>query len=208
MEILKGITRNKTGTTSTRQLRAQGMTPGVIYGHGLANVAFAVNSHELELMVKHGELLVKLSLDGQEDNYLVKEVQRDAFDNEIIHVDFARVSLDETVEVTVPVTFKGTAAGEKEGGVLNYLLTSVAITCPVVKIPEEIIVRVSELKLGDVLHVGDLPHEGFDFVTDDDVVVVSCSAVAEEPEAPAEGEQPAEPEVIGRAKAEDENEQE
>jgi len=209
METLKGIIRDKSGSRPARKLRDSGMVPGIIYGHGKANVAFATSAHDLELLLSHGEHLVEMDLDGEKDHYLIKAVQRDAFDHLAIHVDFARVSLDETVEVNVPLVLRGTPAGEVDGGVLTPGVTELALECVVTNIPDEIAVRVSELKIGDSLRVADLPEtEGITVLTPGETVVASCRMVAEEVEAEeAEGEEAAEPEVIGKGEAAGEGEE-
>ena len=208
MEALKGIVREKLGTSETRRLRRAGKIPGIIYGHGEANVAFAVDSHDLNLVLQHGERLVKMEIDSAEGNYLIKAIQRDAFDNEVIHLDFTRVNLDETVELTVPIHLRGTPAGESAGGVLTPGITQLTITCPVTSIPEEISVRVTDLNVGDVLRVGDLPEiEGGSILTDPQMVVASCSLIAEEvveDEEVTVEEGAVEPEVIGKGKPEEE----
>ncbi|NLF31816.1 MAG: 50S ribosomal protein L25 [Planctomycetes bacterium] len=212
MEALKGITRKATGSTQTRRLRQSGLTPGIIYGHGEANVPFAVSTHDLQLAMQHGERLVKMTLDDVEGNYLIKDVQRDAFDQGVLHVDFTRVNLDEVVQVEVPIALKGTPAGEAEGGILTPGIVELTIEVTVTAIPDEIVVRVEGLKAGGAIRVADLPAiEGVTILTDDDAIVATCPFPTEEAveEAPAEeGAEPVEPEVIGRRKAEEEEEEE
>ncbi len=208
MEALKGIAREKLGTRETRRLRRAGKTPGIIYGHGGENISFAVETHDLNLLLKHGERLVRMEIGGDEDNYLVKALQRDGYDNEIIHVDFTRVNLDEKVELTVPITLKGTPVGEAAGGVLSPGVTALTISCLVTQIPEEIVVRVNDMVVGDVLRVQDLPAvEGSDVLTDAQAIIATCRLMAEETEdeeVEGEGEEGSEPEVIGKGKGEDE----
>lgn len=206
METLKAIARTNMGTRRARDLRREGMVPGIIYGHKEPPVAFAVSEHDLGRLLQHGEHLVELDLDGQKGNYLVKDVQYDPLGVQVVHVDFARVNLDEAVEVTVPVTLRGTPAGAADGGVLMPALAVVKVRCLVTSIPEEIRVSVKDLKVGDVLHVRDLPAlEGVTILLDGDAIVASCQRVAEEVAAPVvEGEEPAQPEVIGKGKKEEE----
>jgi len=211
MEALKGITREKLGTSESRRLRHTGMIPGIIYGHGEANIPFAISAHDLNLVLAHGERLVTLAIGKSEGNYLIKAVQRDAFDNEVIHVDFTRVDLDESVEVTVPLSLKGAPAGESEGGVTMPGIAEVTIEVPVVSIPEEIVVRLNDLALGESLRVADLPPlETGRILTDSDAVIASCQipteAPPEEEEVVGEAEEAAEPEIIGKGKAEEESE--
>lgn len=209
METLKATARTATGTRQTRRLRQQGMIPGIIYGHKEEPVSFAIGAHDLTQALRHGEHLIELDLDGQKGNYLIKEVQYDAFGAAVLHVDFTRVSLDESVEVTVPVILRGTPAGATEGGVVMPGLAEVEVRCLVTSIPEEIRVSVKDLKVGDVLHVADLPPiEGVTVLEAPEAIIASCQMMAEEvvEAAAAEGEEPAQPEVIGKGKKEEEGE--
>ena len=117
---------------------------------------------------------------------------------------FARVSLDERVEVTVPLELKGTPKGEAEGGVLQQIVAELEIECLVTDIPSVIVHNVSEMKLDVVLHIKELKlPPGVKALQDVDLVVAQVKAIEEEAAAPAAGEEgSAEPEVIGR-KAED-----
>jgi large subunit ribosomal protein L25 len=210
MEKVVGVTRDKVGTANTRRLRRTGMVPGVIYGHGKENVSFAISAHDIGLVLGHGEHVVEMDLGGETSHYLIKSIQRDALDMAVVHVDFARVNLDETVQVTVPVVLRGKPAGEVEGGVLTQGLTKLSIECLVTNIPEEIRVRVNDMKVGQVLRVKDLPAiPGGKILSNPESMVATCQLVAEEVEAPAavaEGEETAaaEPEVIAKGKEEEE----
>jgi large subunit ribosomal protein L25 len=129
----------------------------------------------------------------------VKEVQYDHLGIEVLHVDFARVSADERVEVTVPLELKGTPAGEADGGVLQQIVAELEIECLVTDIPHEIVHNVSEMKLDDVLHIKELKlPPGVKALQDEDLVVAQVKTIEEEVAAPAGEEGAAEPEVIGR----------
>jgi large subunit ribosomal protein L25 len=130
---------------------------------------------------------------------LVKEVQYDHLGLELIHVDFARVSLDEKVEVTVPITLKGTPKGEEEGGVLQQMLNELEVECLVTDIPDAITVNVSEMKVDDALHISDLKlPPGVRALQDPEVIVAAVKVIEEDEAAPTPEAESAEPEVIGR----------
>lgn len=195
--------RAELGSRANKRLRDQGLIPGVIYGHKEAVVPVTLPKKELAGHLNHGAHLFSVSLDGKNENVLVKEVQYDHLGIEILHVDFARVSLDEKVEVTVPLELKGTPAGEAEGGVLQQIVAELEIECLVTEIPNAIVYNVSEMKVDDVLHIKDIKlPTGVRALQDEDLVVAQVKTIEEEAPAVAEGET-AEPEVIGR-KAEDE----
>ena len=195
--------RAELGSRANKKLRNTGFVPGVIYGHKEAVVPVTLPRKELSLHLDRGAHVFDLSLDGKSETVLVKEVQYNHLGSEVVHVDFARVSLTEKVTVTVPIELKGTPKGEAEGGVLQQVMNDLEVECVVTDIPDMIRHNVSEMALDDVLHIKELTlPPGVVALADEDLVVATVSAVAEEEAAPAaEGE--AEPEVIGK-KEEDE----
>src|SRR5215510_3399158 len=102
----------------------------------LARLPSSLRKKEVANHLSHGAHLFDLTLDGKSQKVLIKEVQYDHLGLELIHVDFARVSLDEKVEVTVPLELKGTPKGEEEGAVLQQLVVELEIECLVTDIPE------------------------------------------------------------------------
>ena len=113
--------RSALGSRANKRLRDSGKVPGVVYGHKEAVVPVSLPKKELVNHLNHGTHVFDLSLDGKAEKVLVKEVQYDHLGIEVLHIDFARVSADERVEVTVPLELKGEPAGESEGGVLESL---------------------------------------------------------------------------------------
>src|ERR1043165_1721551 len=148
--------RGELGSRANKRLRELGLVPGVVYGHKEAVIPVTLPKKELVNHLHHGAHLFDLSLDGKSEKVLVKEVQYDHLGLEVLHVDFARVSLDEKVEVTVPLELMGEPKGEAEGGVLQQIISELEIECLVTDIPELIRHNVSEMKLNDVLHIKDL----------------------------------------------------
>src|SRR5438477_12777896 len=144
--------RSELGTRANKRLRGRGLVPGVIYGHKEAVVPVILPKKELVNHLNHGAHLFDLALDGKSEKVLVKEVQYDHLGLEVIHVDFARVSLDERVEVTVPIELKGTPKGEEEGAVLQQIMNEIEIECLVTDIPDMIVHNVTEMAKDSVLH--------------------------------------------------------
>src|ERR1700710_826262 len=103
--------RNELGSRANKRLRDAGFIPGVIYGHKEAVVPVALPKRELSRHIEHGAHLFDLNIEGKSEKVLVKEVQYDHLGIEVLHIDFARVSLDEKVEVVVPLELKGTPKG-------------------------------------------------------------------------------------------------
>ena len=190
--------RSELGSRANKRLRDAGFIPGVIYGHKEAVVPVTLPKKEVVNHLNHGTHLFDLALDGKNEKVLVKEVQYDHLGMEVLHVDFARVSLDERVEVTVPLELKGEPKGEADGGVLQQIVAEIELECLVTEIPDAIRHNVAEMALGDVLHIKDLKlTPGAKALQDEDLIVATVKEIAEE--APAEAaEGAAEPEVIGR----------
>jgi large subunit ribosomal protein L25 len=191
--------RNELGSRANKRIRDRGLVPGVLYGHKEAVVPVTLPKKDLTTHLSRGASLFDLALDGKTQKVLVKEVQYDHLGLEVIHVDFARVSLDEKVEVTVPIELKGTPKGEEEGGVLQQMLSALEVECLVTDIPDSITVNVSEMKVDDSVHISDLKlPPGVRALQDPEVIVAMVKVIEEEEAAPAPEAETAEPEVIGR----------
>ena len=191
--------RPELGSRANKRLRDAGMLPGVIYGHKEAVVPVTLPKKEVVNFLNHGTHLFEVGLDGRKETVLVKEVQYDHLGLEVLHVDFARVSLDEEVDVTVPLELKGEPKGEKDGGVLQQIVNELELRCKVTDIPHDITHDVSEMGLDDVVHVKDLKlPSGVKCLQDEDLIVAQVKEVKEEEVAPAAEGEAAEPEVIGK----------
>jgi large subunit ribosomal protein L25 len=200
MAVLKATKRDERGSRKATYLRRAGKVPGVIYGHQLATTSVALDMLEVRTALAHRERLLEIQLEGQSENVLVKDVQYDTFGEKILHIDLARVNLDELVEVTVPVVLRGTPAGAVEGGVLQQLHAEVTIEVKVRDLPDDIRASVAEMKVGARLLAKDLPiPAGAKLLDDPETIVATVSVVAEEVETPA-GEEASQPEVITERK--------
>ena len=208
-EVLKATTRTERGTRKARELRAEGLVPAVLYGHGEGTVSLTLNARELRFALRHGEKLIDVELDGKHENVLIKTLQWDTWGKEVLHLDLTRVNLDELVTVTVKITLLGTPVGVEAGGSLQQPMASMDIECRVDQIPEEIRIQVNELKVDDAIHLSDveLP-EGAKLLGNPDALVCGVVTIAEEVEAEEgeEGEESDGPEVIG-AKPDEEDEE-
>jgi large subunit ribosomal protein L25 len=210
--------RSQRGKGGARKLRAAGRVPAVVYGHGEETRSLTVDAHELERLFAqiHKEntiINLKISGDRAEIRALVREVQAHPFRGDILHVDFYQIHAGERITVEVPIVLTGTPEGVKLGGMLQHALDGLEVRCLPDQIPNEIRVDVSQLGIGDSVHVGDLSvPEGVELLVDEERTV--CSVIAPTvvtAEAPAEGAEPeaaapAEPEVIRRGKEEEEEE--
>jgi large subunit ribosomal protein L25 len=191
--------RTALGSRANKRLRDSGKLPGVIYGHKEAVVPITLPKKEVVNHLDHGTHLFALQVSGKSENVLVKDVQYDHLGLEVIHVDFARVDLNERVEVTVPLELKGEPKGEEEGGVLQQIVAELEIECLVTDIPHSIIHNVADMGLDSVLHIKDIKlPAGVKALQDEDLIVATVKEIQEEvPTEAVEGEA-AEPEVIGK----------
>jgi large subunit ribosomal protein L25 len=213
MEIAKilGEKRERGGRHANERLRKRGMLPAVVYGHGETPETVALSKHDLELALAHTQHVIALAIDGQEERYLIKEVQYDHLQKDPVHVDLMRVRADERVEVQVAVELKGTPKGVTEGGgSVNQVLTQISVECPLLEIPAALTLRVNELDINDSLAIKDIElPAGVKALDDPDdaVVVVQPPREEEEPTEAAEGEaaEGAEPEVIAKGGGEEED---
>jgi len=200
--VLKAERRSQSGTRAARKLRNQGYVPAIIYGHKQEPKSVTLNRHDVSLELQHHHRLLDLNLEGKREQCLVKEVQYDYLGENIIHVDLARVDMDERVTVTVALELRGTPAGVSEGGVLNQLLSEVELECIVSNIPENIRVKIHDMAIGDSLTAGELElPEGTILQTPAEAPVLIVQMAAEAPEEEAAAEEGsaagAEPDVIG-----------
>ncbi len=208
---LNAQVREQTGAAASRRSRRNGRVPAVGYGRGGEPTAVLLRSEDVQRIVAHRVKMVTLSIDAEAEQMLVKDVQLDTFGEQVLHVDFERVAMDEALEVECPVELTGTAKGVAAGGVLEHPVSDLTVSCLPRDIPEVIKVGVSHMGIGDSILVKDIkPPDGVKILTDPDAVLVTIRPPAEleaEEKAPA-AEAVAgaeEPEVIGREKAEEED---
>ena len=192
--------REERGSRSCGRLRSQGLVPAVLYGRGEPNVLLTIRAGEAHRILDQHAFVLKISWGGRQENVQVKEVQWDQLGDEIIHADFNRISLTETLFFALPVRIRGEAAGAAEGGVLEIILHEIDVECLPTAVPEDIVVDVADMKVGDTLRVGGLVlPEGVKAVTGADAPVVTVVPPAEAPEEEEAEKLVAEPELIGRA---------
>jgi len=205
--MLKATRRVQLGTRYSRRERKAGRIPAIIYGHKEDPEPILLDAHDVGVELAHGVHVLSVELGGNERQYLIKEVQYDYLASAPVHIDLMRVDLDERVTVRIPVELRGVPKGVSEGGVLDQLLAEVEVECVVTQIPESFRPLVSGLGVGETLFVRDLDlPPGVTIRNDPDDRIAMVRMLAEEPEAlePAISEESAQPEVIGRAKTEEE----
>jgi large subunit ribosomal protein L25 len=187
--------REQTGKGVARRLRAAGRIPGVLYGGGRPAVPLALDPARLHKLLHESEMgmntLIDLKVTGHAEldgkTVMVRELQRDPVRGTFVHADLYEVNLQEAIEVSVPIHLTGKSAGVELGGVLDHALREVEVKCLPRAIPDEFVVDVTPLELGDSLHVSDLVlPEGVELISDPELSIVSVVAPTKEEEPEAE----------------------
>jgi len=201
-EQLQVEKRDAVGKHHNRRLRKSGKIPAILYGHGLENVPLSVPAEQLAAAIRHGSRMVELSGAVRESAF-IREVQRDTWGKQVLHVDFTRVSADERIEVELPVELRGEAPGFREGGVVEQVIHRLTIQCRASAIPEKLRLRINELGLNESLTAAEIElPEGAKLLDEPHTVIVTCSPPVEAPEEVEEAVE-AEPEVIGAKEQEE-----
>ena len=200
--------KKDTGSLKARKNRESGLIPAILYGHKQESMMFLLNEKEFSTALNTEAKMVNLKWDGSEEIALIKDVQFDTFGRKILHVDFVRIALTEKVTTHVPVVLYGTSQGVKEGGILDHALKEVEIECLPTEIPKNIRINISELAIGNTIHISDLElPANAKVLGNPDAIVVSVHFTTEEKEPPEE-EISSEPEIISGRKPEKEEESE
>jgi len=209
--------RDANGKGPARQLRMTGRVPAVIYGRGREPEAISVAGAEVDkLLAGHAtsSTIIELGVGSSSVKVLIREVQRHPVRRDITHLDFYEIHEGETVTVTLPIQLEGSPDGVRNGGgTLDQVLREVQIAVLPRHIPERVELDVTDLAIGQSLHVSDLVIADAKILTDPHKTV--CSVIAprvEEEPVVAEGveleeeEEGAEPELIRKPKADEEGE--
>ncbi len=213
---VKAKLRNGRGKNDARRVRREGLVPVVLYGGGAETVAAVAPLRELAAILRSEagrNTIFTLDVEGVgASEVMFSDRQIDPVRLRLIHADFQRLVKGQKIEVTVPLHLLGEPVGVREQqGVLEQIVREIEIRCDPRDIPDAIDVDVSNLGVHEVLHVSDIPvDEKVEILDAPETVIATVGVVKEEPVAvpvPVEGEAPAEPEVIGKGKKEEEGEE-
>ncbi len=198
--VIKAQIRDKFGRNAAKRYRREGYIPVVLYGRGEKNLHAVVKKTELMkfLHATHGEsIVVTFDLEGDKRMAIVKDIQLDPVTDDVVHVDFQLLHKGEEVEIEVPVVLTGVeqAPAVRAGGIIEALVDTLAVKAQPQHIPAHIEIDVSNLELGDVLHVRDIKTENYVIAEDPDMPVVTVLSERGGPEAGEETAEEAEGET-------------
>ena len=167
-----------------KRLRREGILPAVLYGHDGANsMALKLSNYDAEALLRKATvnksvITVNVTDANWSGKVILREVQKHPWKNRIHHLSFFSIASQDFIEVSMPIHFVGDAIGvANKGGTLDTVMTEVQLKCPPDAIPQSLDVDVSDLDIGDALHVGEIKlPEGTSIAADDKLLVVSVLA--------------------------------
>ncbi len=180
--------RNLGKRSDLTELRKEGLIPGIIYGAGQEGIKIAFNARDYTREYKKSigsVAFFDITVDGNTYKTFIKEKQIHPLTREVVHIDFLELHKGKSITIDVPINFEGEALGIKEGGVFEVIHRTIMVTCLPKDIPEEIKYDISNMTIGDSIHLSDLDIPG-DITTDlsDEITIaiLSIPKVVEEPE--------------------------
>jgi len=182
--VLNVEVRERTGTGGARDTRRAGLVPGVLYGGDKDPVAIAVKANEFRKALYTGKLLgqlVTLKHGKETQSVIAKAVDMHPVTDEPTHFDLYRVAADQTIKIGVAVHFahQDASPGLKRGGTLNVVLHEVLVSCHANQIPDEIMVDLTGLEIGDSIRVSDLKlPKGVEAAVDADATVATVASAS------------------------------
>jgi len=205
---LNAKVREKKGKNAANRLRVKNEIPGIFYGREVSiPLTLSVKDIQKIISTKSGEnVLINLKIEGKGNQIaIIKEIQRHPVSGRLLHIDLYQVSLTGEITVNVPIKITGDSPGVKVGGILEHHLREIKVKCLPTKIPTDIMVDISNLNIGDSIHIKDLKvSPDIKILEDLEEVVVTCSAPKEEIKVEAKPEEvPTGPEVIGEKEREE-----
>lgn len=196
---LKTKIRTTTGDGPARRLRMSGQIPAVLYGQKTEPVLLSVNKSDLEQVFKKGgigqvilNLVIQKNGETTTRPAMIKELQTHPLSRNFIHIDFYEIKMDQKITAKIPVVTTGMAKGVEFGGILQIIRRELEVECLPLAVPESIEIDISDLDIGDSIHVGQIRVEGeIEFLEDDNytVVTVLSPKMEEEPEEEKEAEE-------------------
>lgn len=163
---LKTNIRTSIGNGPARVLRRNKQIPAVLYGMGTETVLLSVDISDLEQVLKESsasQLLLNLVIQNGKTytkTVMIKELQIHPVSRDFLHVDFYEIVMDRKIKVNIPVVTRGKSEGVEQGGMLQIIRRELEVLCLPFEIPEQIEIDITNLEIGDSVHVNDISLEG------------------------------------------------
>jgi large subunit ribosomal protein L25 len=160
---LNATVRKTTGNSPARQLRRGGQMPAVLYGPQTEPILLSVNIKELEMILKKGNigsLILNLVIQNGKKitkPAMIKEFQSHPVSGNFLHVDFYEIDMQRKINVMIPVVTQGQSVGVELGGLLQIVRREIEVLCMPGDIPEAIEIDITDLNIGDSVHVEEIP---------------------------------------------------
>ena len=187
------------GNGPARRLRQTGQVPAVLYGPKTESVLLSVNKSDLDLVLKKGrssQIILNLVIQNNGETYtrpaMIKELQVHPVSRRYLHIDFYEIDMDRKITVGVRVVTTGKSVGVERGGILQIIRRELEVQCLPFEVPESIVIDITDLDMGDSVHVEDISLDGeVEFLGESNLTVVTILTpkLEEEPEAEEEAEE-------------------
>ncbi|MBU0699966.1 50S ribosomal protein L25 [bacterium] len=197
---LNAAFREKKGKEANKKLKANGTVPAILYGGEKDNISLTINAKELaKVITDGGNAIISMTLtDNMQETVVLKNWQLHPYNGTILHADFYRISLEDSIVAKVPVEIVGVASGQKTGGVLDISLREITIRALPLQVPDKFEINITHLEVGDIIHVKDIQiGEGIEVLSDTEQVVVTLTV----PVVEIVASEPAEPEIVKKKKS-------
>jgi len=210
--------RDGSGKGAARKLRRDGKIPAILYRRGEDGLSLVVSNDEFSNLLAKGQakasvirLQVKDGKESPERNVLIREIQTHPYKRDVYHIDLQEITMDQEITVKIPVETVGDSIGVEMGGIMEFKRRELEVTCLPGNIPDSIVIDITELDIGDSVHVESIvTPEGVTIPRDVNFTILTVVGAAPEEEEEVEEveeeveEEGAEPEVIGKGKEADE----
>ncbi len=199
-QVLNAYKRDEVGSQQVKKIRKEGWVPAILYGEKV-NEPLKFNKFELIRLLHtmtSEHQLIKIKLDNKVQDVLVKEIGYHFYRNEVVHIDLHKIAMDKKITTSVPIEEVGTCKGIVAGGILEHIMRELEIECLPKDLPSVIEIDITNLEIGQTIHVGEIPPvPGIKFLDDPDQPVISViSAVITEAEAVEGAVESTQPELI------------
>ena len=196
---LKTNIRTTVGTGPARRHRQAGQIPAVLYGPKTESVLLSVNRNDFDLVLKKGrigQIILNLVIQNNGETYnrpaMIKELQVHPVSRKFLHIDFYEIDMDRRITAGIPIVTTGTSVGVERGGILQIIRRELEVQCLPFEVPESIEIDITDLDMGDSVHVEDITLDGeVEFLGESNLTVVTVLTpkIEEEPEEEEEVEE-------------------